>query len=204
MMQRIPAVFAMVAALLVLGGSPAARAQDADREPDPCAVESACRHIAEYVIEDPNGTEHRFPAGVDLPWVSQGNIILTPGEAVVVELVEVDGMLVPRLQRTGEAAREGQIADGEIRFDFTGFNRGQIMLSVQSAYPAPLEYAALLVDARSGPERTSVCTLMPGVAVFESWQQPIIQLALWSFRPTQDYGCAVIDPESGLTQRTAE
>ena len=68
-----------------------------------------------------------------------------------------------------------------------------VTLTVLSNYPEALEYAALKVNPQTGPDRTSVCTLMPGVTVFENWQEPIYQLALWTFRPTSGYSCSVIE-----------
>lgn len=167
-----------------------AYAQD---DENPCEQEGACRWISEYVFQGPNGEEARVEAGLDLPWVMQGNVILTHHEAVVVELVEQGGELVPELRRTGAEARDGELATGEILFDISGVELGQITLTVRSAYPEPLEYAALIVDAADGPSRTSVCTLMPGVAVFENWQQPIYQIAAWSFRPAEEgNACKII------------
>lgn len=169
--------------------------------PDPCAEESACRYITEYRLEGPEGQALVLPAGVNIPWVANGNLLLTPGEAAVVRLVEADGVLEPELVRAGDPARANELAAGEIRFEFSDYSRGNVELTIVSAYSSPLEYAAIAVSANAGPERTSVCTLLPGVMVVEHWQsQPIFQLALWSFRPTEDYSCRVIDPEAEIGQ----
>lgn len=193
--------FSTVAAICAAMLAAPALAQD---ETDPCAQAGFCRHIAEFVIEDPEGQQHRIPADMDLPWVVEGNVLLTPGEALVVALVEEEGALTPRLRRTGDSAREGALVEGEILFDFRAFDRGSVTLSVLSEYPETLEYAALMVDFGQGPSRTSVCRLMPGVIVQEIWQQPVVQLALWSFRPSEGYSCDVIDPDANFSEREAE
>ena len=197
-MQLFRPLFPLVVTALAAVIPASSVAQEAE---DPCAREGACRHIAEYVLQGPDGTTARLPAGVDLPWVFQGNVIVTPGEAVVVELVEEDGTLTPHLRRTGEDARTTPMAEGEVRFDFAPVENGRVMVRAVSQYPEALEYAALMVDANVGPERTSVCTLMPGVTVFEAWQQPIYQLAFWSFRPATDgYTCSIIDPDAAISE----
>jgi len=71
--------------------------------------------------------------------------------------------------------------------------RGDVLLSVQSGMAIPVEYAALKVSLADGPNRTSTCTLMPGLTVFESWSEPVYQLALWAFRPAQGMACTEID-----------
>lgn len=200
-MRGFHKTFSTLGALLAFAlFQPAYAQEDGQDMPDPCQVEGACRVITEYVIEDPEGETHRFPVEQELPWVVQGNILVTPGEAVVVKLLEVDGSLVPQLRRVGDEARTADLEAGEVLFDFNAFERGNVTLVVQSNYPEALDYAALLVDMNSGPSRTSVCTLMPGVAVYEMWQQPIYQLALWSFRPTDGYSCSVIDPEATVSE----
>jgi hypothetical protein len=55
-----------------------------------------------------------------------------------------------------------------------------------------LDYAALINVYGRGPERTSVCALMSGVPVIESWSVPIVQMAVWSFRRTTEAGCRIV------------
>ena len=165
---------------------------------DPCAEEGACRHLTSYTIEDPDGESHTFEVDVMLPWVMQGNVVLTPGEAVVVRLVETSSGLAPLLVHSGWEAIEATLRVGEVRFIFGPFDRGTVMLTVHNAYPESLDYAALMVTTGGGPERTSVCTLTPGVTAFESWQQPIYQLALWSFRPAEEHACHVVEVDAEI------
>ena len=76
-------------------------------------------------------------------------------------------------------------------------------MSVQSRRTDTLDYSAVIVSpgGKGRPQRTSVCSLMPGITVFESWTQPIQQIALTGFRPTNEPGCKTIDlkkkPASG-------
>ncbi|WP_271078586.1 hypothetical protein [Aurantiacibacter sp. MUD61] len=200
-MKTLSRIGVMLAATLGTFAALPANAQDAA---DPCAEANACREISEFLIEGPDGQTHRIPADMTLPWVVDGNILITPGEALVVELVSMDGALVPELRRTGDEARLEELGPGEVLFEFGAFDRGAISLTVRSAYPETLEYAALIVDFGQGPSRTSVCRLMPGVTVREIWQQPVVQLALWSFRPADDYACDIIDPDADFSEREAQ
>ena len=181
-----------LAALLLTSPHPA-HAQD-DAAPDPCAQASAaCRVVAPLRVEAPDGEVSTVDMGMTLPWVTLGNVLLAPGDAVLVSLEEVDGILVPRLLATGEAARAGELQPGQVRFDFGPIERGNVMLSVVSTFADPVEYAALKVSLADGPNRTSVCTLMPGLTMIEQWSEPIYQLALWGFRRAEGMACAEID-----------
>lgn len=171
---------------------------------DPCAEAGACRHLTSYTVQDADGQDQTFEVDVHLPWIMQGNIVLTPGEAVVVRLVETSGGLAPLLVSSGREAVEAELRVGEIRFIFNPFDSGTVMLTVHSAYPEALDYAALMVTTDNGPERTSVCTLQQGISVFESWQQPIYQLALWSFRPADDYACHIVDTDAQIGEHGSE
>ena len=182
----------MFAALLLVTPI-AVNAQDGAGESDPCANAGACRVVGPLRVEAPDGQVREIAMGMTLPWVTQGNVLLAPGDAVVVMLAEVDGVLVPTLVATGDAARREDLAEGQVRFEFGTIARGQIMLTVTSAFADPIEYAALKVSLADGPNRTSVCTLMPGVTVFEQWEEPIYQLALWGFRLAEGMACSEIE-----------
>lgn len=182
----------MFAALLLVTPM-AVNAQDGAGESDPCASAGACRVVGPLRVEAPDGQVREIAMGMTLPWVTQGNVLLAPGDAVLVALAEVDGVLVPALVATGDAARGEDLAEGQVRFEFGTITRGQIMLTVTSAFADPIEYAALKVSLADGPNRTSVCTLMPGLTVFEQWEEPIYQLALWGFRRAQGMACSEIE-----------
>jgi len=179
-------------AAVLLTSPLAAHAQD-DAQVDPCTQTGACRVVAPLRVETPDGEVSMVDMGMELPWLTQGNLLLAPGDAVLLALDEVDGILVPILLASGEAARAGEVQPGQVRFDFSGIERGVLTLTVQSAFANPVEYAALKVSLADGPNRTSVCALMPGLAVIEQWSEPIYQLALWGFRRADGIACSEID-----------
>jgi len=181
-----------VLAILLLTSPLAAHAQD-DAQDNTCAEAGACRVVSPLRVETPDGEVSTVDMGMNLPWVTLGNVLLAPGDAVLVALDEVDGVLIPRLLASGEVARAGELAEGQIRFDVSGIERGTITLGVESTFADPVEYAAVKVSLADGPNRTSVCTLMPGITVIEQWQEPIYQLALWGFRRAEGMACAEID-----------
>jgi len=55
---------------------------------DPCLVEGACRTVEQLQIVGPDGEAHIVDLGITIPWLRQGNIMLTPGESVTVSLQE--------------------------------------------------------------------------------------------------------------------
>ncbi|KLE31938.1 hypothetical protein AAW01_10875 [Aurantiacibacter gangjinensis] len=193
-------MLAVSAAFGALFCSGAVAAQDAS---DICEPDGACRYIENYVFEGRDGESFSVPVDAELPWVVEGNVLLTPGEAVTVRLIETDGALQPQLVRSGDEARNSELAEGEILFDLGPHEAGTITMTVKSAYPALLEYAALAVTLNSGPARTSVCVLMPGVMVIETWQDPIYQLAMWGFRPAEGHSCSVIDLDAEIAAGNA-
>lgn len=169
-----------------------ALAQEAMDE-EACIAAGACRLVETLNVEAPDGQVTEIPLGLTIPWLTQGNIMLTPGEAVTISLTELEGYLVPTLISTGEASRDSELEEGQVRFDLSAFQRGRLVLSVLSQYPESLDYGALKVNIGSGPEQTSVCTLQPGLSVFETWEEPIYQMALFGFQLTDAPGCKVID-----------
>lgn len=179
---------------------PAAAQQAAD---EACVAAGACRVLGDLAVEGPDGTTQTFAMGMVMPWLEQGNLMLAPGDTVILALDEVDGVLVPRLIAAGEASRDVELREGQIRFDLSRIQRGQLILSVLSFYPEPLDYGALKVSLGLGPERTSVCTLQPGLSVFEAWQEPIYQMALFGFRPASEAACHIIDEDAELADDTA-
>lgn len=178
--------------MLVAGLTLLALAASAPADGDPCAVAGACRHVESVRVENTDGTAVVLPVNQDLPWVTQGNLLLLPGDWVVVRLIEEGGGLAPVMVVGGRGGSAPQPAEGEVRFVLHDYASGSIMVEVLSRYRVPLDYAALMVTPR-GAQRTSVCTLQPGIPVFESWQQPIRQFAFSSFRPAKDVSCSIID-----------
>ena len=164
-----------------------------------CAAPGNCRHVDTIHIEGADGTARDIPIDKTFPWVPDDNVMLFAGESVTVTLFEKDGALAPRLVRGGPSSIATPLKPGEIRFSLGDNEHGNILLKVESNRTDMLDYAALMVTEH-GPQRTSVCTLQPGIAVFESWQEPILQLALWHFLPTKEPGCKTLKWGKGAHQ----
>lgn len=177
----------------MLGWLLLALAMPQSADTDPCTVADACRKIETVRVQSPDGKETALPVNQTLPWVVQDNLLLVPGDWIVIRLIERDGALVPQLIRAGNSGQAPDPGDGEIRIRIMPFNKGNLMMEVLSKRSETLDYAALIVTVGRGAERTSVCSLHPNIPVFEAWQQPIRQIALWSFRPTTDPGCKTLD-----------
>lgn len=173
---------------LLLLATPAA-AQGAD----PCADKATvCRMLDKVRLEESDGTVRFVDTHINLPYVVKGNVVVTPGESVTVTLVKRGEDLFPQLVRYGPASANTKPGPGEIRFSMSPSTRGKITLTVESRYPGPIDYAALIATDPGGGNRTSVCTLEPGVAVYEAWEQPIYQFAAWHFIPSTEPGCKTL------------
>lgn len=164
---------------------------------DPCAMPAACRKVEGVRIQGPDGKETILPINQTLPWIVQDNMLL-------VRLVDRAGKLAPELVSAGHGGDAPDPADGQIRAKVHAFNRGTLIMEIVSRRPETLDYGALIVIGASKAERTSVCSLRPGIPVFESWQVPIRQIALFNFRATTEPGCKTIDtpPASGKPKPT--
>ncbi len=171
-------------------------AASAEPSADICAQADACRHVDSVRIESPDGKETVITVDQELPWVVQDNLLLVPGDWIIIRLVDRDGTLVPELVEAGNAGNAPEPSEGEIRFKVHPFDEGNLILEVLSRRPEILEYAALVVVGEDNPQRTSVCSLHPGTTMFESWMWPIRQIALWGFRQTEDMGCKQIEFDS--------
>ncbi len=143
-------------------------------------------------VQSSDGKEVQVPVNENLPWVVQDNLLLVPGDWIIIKLIDHDGELRPELVRAGTDSTLPEPAAGEIRFHVQPYKSGTLIMEVLSRRTETLDYAAVMVTPK-GPQRTSVCSLMPGIVVFESWQNPIRQFAFWSFRPTSEPGCKELD-----------
>jgi hypothetical protein len=160
---------------------------------DPCAVPTACRSVDGVRIQAPDGKDVILPIKTTMPWIVQGNLLLIPGDWIIIRLVDQNGKLMPELVTAGHGADAPAPTDGQIRVRVHDFNRGNLIMEIVSRRPETLDYGALIVIGANKAERTSVCSLRPGIPVFESWQSPIRQIALSNFRVTTDPGCKTID-----------
>jgi hypothetical protein len=159
--------------------------------PGPDAADG-CRQVDSIRLESASGQSQTIEVNARLPWVVQDNVLLTPGESVTIRLERSGADLVPRLVRGGAEDAAPQPSENEVRLALSHVRGGDVTLTVVSRFPETLDYAALINVHGRGPERTSVCALMPGITVFEQWSVPIAQMAIWSFRPTSQPGCRIV------------
>lgn len=170
-------------ALLIAAASPA--------DNDPCSDPAACRNVGPVTLKRPDGRSMTLPMKQGrVPWVPADNVMLFPGEAVVVRLEPEtrDGFLRPVLVRGGPTAKDGELEPGQVRLVFRQAPDAALVLTVTSAYDRPLHYDAVIVSAVRGPLKTSVCTLVPGVPVIERWEGPNYQVAATNFRVQAEPG----------------
>ncbi|MDQ0465988.1 hypothetical protein QO010_003781 [Caulobacter ginsengisoli] len=72
---------------------------------DPCAVAGACRHVGEFNLTLEPGQVDRVKVDDDIPWIDEdGDILLFPGEMLVIRLETVDGEVRPVMVRAGRAS----------------------------------------------------------------------------------------------------
>jgi hypothetical protein len=106
-------------------------------------------------------------------------LFLQAGESVIFAL-ENGQPTKPR------AAGGAEPAEGEIKAEMTVTN-GQTLLVVKNGGPQALNYrASITPKATSRGDRTSVCTLLPGVPMFESWPGRLPGLRISDFEPAEN------------------
>ena len=90
----------------------------------------------------------------------------------------------PADARKGDAAAKP--GAGEIRVTLNGG-----MMAVLSGSQVSYNYQAFITGKASDKgKRTSVCTLMPGITVFESWPDDLPGIRLANFEEaSEEYGC---------------
>jgi len=81
-------------------------------------------------------------------------------------------------------------AAGTLRFGLHMRRDVGSLLKVENGQDEGLEYSGFVVryvggQAR-GPEATSVCTVPPGMATFERWPEPVIQVVIGSLTRSDD------------------
>lgn len=162
---------------------------------DPCTKPGTCHHVDSIRIETPDGQEVVMPVNMDLPWIADGNLLLSPGDSITIRLVKNGDAWTPEMVRNGAASASTAPGEGEIRVTVQPYKKGQVTMEVLSRLPETLDYSAVMViptPTGGNPQATSVCSLRPGIPVYEMWQQPIQQFALFDFRPTKDPGCKTV------------
>jgi hypothetical protein len=95
------------------------------------------------------------------------------GETVTAR-VTPDGRFVELSRARGDA--QGERAADTVRFTFSDM-AGQRMLHAENGYGRPFSYRARMFLGRRSAN-TSICTVLPRIAGFESWGDPIDRLEL--------------------------
>lgn len=109
------------------------------------------------------------------------HIALEPGQTLLFRIVEGKATDV-RLVDADTAPK-----DGEVRVSMSS-KGGTTMMDVLNKGPLAYNYRAYMlpaIDSETG-QRTSVCTLMPGITAFEMWPYPIPAIAIGEFTTAPD------------------
>ena len=94
------------------------------------------------------------------------------GETVTARIAD-DGFV--EISRARGAA-EGERAENTVRFTFTSMNN-MLVLQTENGYGQAFDYRARMFRGRRGTD-TSICTVLPRIATFEAWGDPIERLEL--------------------------
>lgn len=143
-------------------------------------------------------TPQRF-AGRQSAYV-QGTLNVAAGERATLrqnadgtyDLVRVDRIQVRDVLPQAEGSRDhpNDAAPGTIRFGLHARQDVGSLLKVENGQAEGLKYAGHVVryvggEAR-GPTPTSVCTVPPGMANFEHWPEPVIQVVIGGLTRSDD------------------
>ena len=150
---------------------------------DPCAEASACRRVDFISTTDREGQPTRLPEPGLQPWIIENNLMLHPGEAVIVRLVEQgDGYVLTAPRTSGEPTA------GEIRFSLASGQRSSTLLVIENRLPEWLDYMAVMNVGNRGM-KTSVCSLLPMKFNLERWPHGMTELALSNFKKAETHSC---------------
>jgi len=105
---------------------------------------------------------------------------IAPGESVTVRIV--DAGFVELARTRGEP--DGPRAEDTIRFTFTDMG-GMLMLHAENGYARAFRYRARMVGGGRSAN-TSMCTVLPRIATFETWADRIDRLELREPQLTDD------------------
>ncbi|WP_372707410.1 hypothetical protein [Brevundimonas sp.] len=130
----------------------------------------------------------------------QGTLNVATGERATLrlnadgsyDLVDVDRIQVRDVLPPAEGSRDqlNRAAAGTIRFGLHARQDVGSILKVENGQGQGLKYFGLIVryvggQAR-GPVATSVCTVPPGMATFEHWPEPVIQVVIGGLQRSDD------------------
>ena len=111
-------------------------------------------------------------------------------ELVKAEVVGPEAALPPANATSADAARLNTAAPGTVVFTL-GLRRDVgSFLKVENGLETGFGYVGYIVryvgGQAHGPNRTSVCTVPPGVAAFEHWNEPVIQAIAGTLKANED------------------
>lgn len=130
----------------------------------------------------------------------QGTLNVVAGERATLrqnvdgtyDLVRVDRIEVRDVLPPPEGSRDhpNGAAPGTVRFSLHLRQDVGSLLKVENGQDQGLGYSGFIVrivggQAR-GPAKTSVCTVPPGMANFEQWPEPVIQIVIGGLRRSDD------------------
>lgn len=130
----------------------------------------------------------------------QGTLNLAAGERATLrrnadgtyDLTRVDRIQVRDVLPPAEGSRGNlnNAASGTVRFGLHARQDVGSLLKVENGLDEGLKYGGFIVryvgGRARGPEATSVCTVPRGMASFEHWQEPIIQVVVGGITRSDD------------------
>lgn len=130
----------------------------------------------------------------------QGTLNIAAGERATLrrnpdgtyDLIKVDRIQVRDVLPPAEGTRQtlDKVEQGTISFGLHARQDVGSLLKVENGQDQGLKYAGFVVrfvGSRSrGPAATSVCSVPPGMATFEHWSEPVIQVLVGSLERSDD------------------
>lgn len=130
----------------------------------------------------------------------QGTLNVAAGERATLrrnadgtyDLVRVDRIEVRDVLPPAEGSRDhpNGAAPGTVRFALHARQDVGSLLKVENGQDEGLKYSGFIVryvgGQRRGPDATSVCTVPPGMANFERWPEPVIQIVIGGLARSDD------------------
>lgn len=130
----------------------------------------------------------------------QGTLNVALGERVTMrrnadgtyDLIQVDRIspmdVLPPEEGTRDAINKAPV--GTVRFALHARQDIGSILKVENGQSVGLRYIGFIAPYRGGrarpPEPTSVCTVPAGMANFEHWQEPVVQVVIADLGPSDD------------------
>lgn len=108
-------------------------------------------------------------------------------DLVRVDRIEVRDVLPPA---QGSRTHPNSAGPGTLRFSLHARKDVGSLLKVENGLDEGLKYSGFVVryvgGSPRGPEETSVCTVPSGMATFEQWPEPVIQVVVGSLSRSDD------------------